>query len=227
MFANTVMFYRISIFIEISSYSGCQLRVMGILERKQRQRKEVRTAILHAAWRLVIKEGWQSLSIRKVAEAIEYSVPVIYSHFENKDAILLEFTKEGFKLLGQALKAARDQEQPVCKKLDAMAHAYWNFAFENKEYYQVMFGLGIPACETVNRIAEIKALSDVMLSVIEDAVASGKHKDADTWLKFHTYWSILHGLVSIQMIQNHNPQGASKEMILQDAIASFTRSLVD
>lgn len=200
---------------------------MGILERKKRQRDEVRTAILQAGWQLVMNKGWQALSIRKIAEAIEYSVPVIYSHFDNKDAILLEFTREGFRLLGQELKVARDREQLVCKKLDAMAHAYWNFAFENKEYYQVMFGLGIPACETVNRITEIKALSDVILMVIEEAIASGKHKDADKWLKFHTYWSILHGLVSIQMIQSHNPEGTSKEMILQDAIASFIRSLVD
>ena len=57
---------------------------MGITERKLRQKEEVRTSILRAAWQLVEQEGWQALSIRKIAEAIEYSVPVIYDHFKNK-----------------------------------------------------------------------------------------------------------------------------------------------
>ena len=61
---------------------------MGITDRKLRQKEEVRTSILDTAWEIVVTEGWQSFSIRKVADAIEYSVPVIYSHFENKDAIL-------------------------------------------------------------------------------------------------------------------------------------------
>jgi AcrR family transcriptional regulator len=65
---------------------------MGIAERKIRQKEEVRTSILSAAWKLVVQEGWQALSIRKIADAIEYSVPVIYDHFQNKEAILEEFT---------------------------------------------------------------------------------------------------------------------------------------
>ena len=66
---------------------------MGITERKERQRKEVRDSILQSAWQLVNEEGWQNLSIRKIADAIEYSVPVVYDHFENKEAILSEFNR--------------------------------------------------------------------------------------------------------------------------------------
>lgn len=79
---------------------------MGIVERKLRQKEEMRTSILEAAWKLVQQDGWQSLSIRKIADAIEYSVPVIYYHFENKEAILLEFTREGFQLLTQKVSEA-------------------------------------------------------------------------------------------------------------------------
>ena len=80
---------------------------MGITDRKLRQKEEVRASILDTAWELVVTEGWQSFSIRKIADAIEYSVPVIYSHFENKDAILLEFNRKGFRLLAEALAAAK------------------------------------------------------------------------------------------------------------------------
>ena len=80
---------------------------MGIAERKLRQKEEVRASILRAASKLVEKEGWQALSIRKIADAIEYSVPVIYDHFENKEALLLEFTKRGFQRLNEELAKAK------------------------------------------------------------------------------------------------------------------------
>ncbi len=113
------------------------------VECKQKHKDEVKTSILQAAWQLVKAEGWQALSIRKMADAIEYSVPVIYSHFENKEAILLEFTKEGFALLSYKLQEAKDTHQQPDHQLEAMAAAYWDFAFEHKEYYQLMFGLGM------------------------------------------------------------------------------------
>ena len=84
---------------------------MGITDRKQRQKEEVRVNILETAWEMIVTDGWQSFSIRKVADAIEYSVPVIYSHFENKDAILLEFNRKGFQLLAEALAKAKTGER--------------------------------------------------------------------------------------------------------------------
>ena len=88
---------------------------MGITERKERQRKEVRDSILNSAWQLVNEEGWQNLSIRRIADAIEYSVPVVYDHFENKEAILSEFNRRGFKLLGDKLNEAKEQNTPATK----------------------------------------------------------------------------------------------------------------
>src|SRR3981081_936074 len=116
---------------------------MGISDRKLRQKQEVRASILDTAWEMVLTEGWQSFSIRKIADAIEYSVPVIYSHFENKDAILLEFNRKGFQLLTDGLMLAKAAKAYPADQIRAMGRAYWDFAFENKEYYQLMFGLGM------------------------------------------------------------------------------------
>lgn len=63
----------------------------GVHERRQREKESVRANILQAAFNLAKTEGWASLSMRKIADAIEYSAPVVYDHFENKDAILLKF----------------------------------------------------------------------------------------------------------------------------------------
>ena len=198
---------------------------MGIAERKLRQKEEFRASILEAAWLQVLADGWQSLSIRKIADAIEYSVPVIYNHFDNKEAILLEFTKEGFQKLADRLQEVKDQHTDPSVQLEAIANAYWDFAFEHKEYYQLMFGLGIPACEMVNQIAEMKTMTMIMISTIKAAIAGSENPLADHFLKYHTYFSILHGLVSIQMIQKEGKPDEEKRMILQDAISGFIKSL--
>lgn len=198
---------------------------MGITERKARQKEELKSLILKEAWDIVKAEGVQALSIRKIADAIEYSVPVVYTHFENKEGILLEFTQQGYHLLNQHLKKAIKSKQDPNEQIVAMARAYWNFAFKQKEFYQIMFGLGIPACERVNEVAEMKTMSDLFILVIESSIASGKNKQADKYLKFHTFWSILHGIVSIQMVADASHSDEMNQLILEDAVAGFIKSL--
>ncbi len=198
---------------------------MGIVERKQRQKEEVRGSILRAAWALVLAEGWQALSIRKIADAIEYSVPVIYNHFENKEAILLEFTREGFQLLNAQLEEAKQKHSSPAKQLEAMAYAYWNFAFANKEYYQLMYGLGMPTCEIVRQIPEMNKFSTTLQETIKELIANSKNPHADHFLKFHTYWSMLHGLISINMTGRSEAPDKLNQLVLQDAIEGFIKNL--
>lgn len=199
---------------------------MGIAERKLRQKEEFRASILEAAWLQVLTDGWQSLSIRKIADAIEYSIPVIYNYFENKEAILLEFTREGFQKLADVLQQVKGQHSDPATQLEAMANAYWDFAFDHKEYYQLMFGLGIPACDRVNQVAEMKYMTSMMISGIQEAIAISSHKNAELYLKYHTYFSILHGLVSIQMIEKDGKPAEENRRILQDAVSGFIKSLI-
>ena len=84
---------------------------MGITDRRIREKAKIRTAILETAWQMVKDEGWQSLSIRKIADAIEYSVPVIYDHFENKEAILFEFAKQGFQVMAKKVGQAKEKKE--------------------------------------------------------------------------------------------------------------------
>jgi AcrR family transcriptional regulator len=207
---------------------------MGITERRIRQKEEVRSAILESAWALVKEEGWQSLSIRKIADAIEYSVPVIYSHFESKDAILMEFNRDGFRLLSEDLAAAKAAHQDPCKQLEAIAQAYWDFAFTNREYYQLMYGLGMPTCETVRQIPEIQQFAHIVQSTLVAIIANSRNPDAEPFLKYHTFWSILHGLISINMMDNamnsmDNPVKYNDcgPLVLQDAVAGFIKALKD
>lgn len=194
---------------------------MGIQERRQRQKEEVKASILQAAWAIVEADGWQALSIRKVADAIEYSVPVIYDHFENKEAILAEFTRRGFRLLteqiGQAIATTKSPE----KQIEAIAGAYWAFAFGHKEYYQLMYGLGMPGCEAVNGISELKEFVGLVAQPITALIEKSGNKKAAVHLKVHSFWSMLHGLISINMMGNSVNRDEMNQMVLKDFISGF------
>ena len=69
---------------------------MGIRERRQRQRQELRGGILAAAREIASTEGWRAVTIRRIAERIEYSPPVLYEYFDSKDDILLELARMGY-----------------------------------------------------------------------------------------------------------------------------------
>ena len=207
---------------------------MGITDRKLRQKEEVRASILETAWEMIVTEGWHSFSIRKIADAIEYSVPVIYSHFENKDAILLEFNRKGFQLLTDSLILAKAGQDNPSNQIRAMGRAYWDFAFQNKEYYQLMFGLGIPTCETVSKIPAMATFSEVITSSIVAMVPAGKQPSFNPFLKYQSFWSMLHGLVSINMStigrtattpKTGNEPESLPLLVLEDVMCSFIRGI--
>ncbi len=198
---------------------------MGITERRLRQKEEIRSSILSTAWQMVKEEGWQSLSIRRIADAIEYSVPVIYDHFENKEAILLEFGKEGFGLLIKKLQQAKKKSNDPAEQLKVIADAYWNFAFKNKEYYQLMFGLGIACCETDKCIPEKSVFRDLVMEPINIILTENKKKGVNACLKYHTFWSVMHGLISIKMISYSEVADELNKMVLDDAIEGFIKNL--
>jgi len=205
--------------------------IMGIAERKERQKKEVRDSILESAWKLVNEEGWQNLSIRKIADAIEYSVPVVYDHFENKEAILTVFNRRGFVLLGDEIRAAKAGHKAPKEQLAAIAYAYWDFAFDHKEYYQLMFGLGMPGCEELANVPELIAFIGVIGSTIGQIVMDAG-KEANIQLKVRSFWSMIHGLVSINLMAPPSAhagvtQDQMNKMILKDFIVGFIKALTE
>ena len=159
--------------------------------------------------------------MRKIAEAIEYSAPVIYDHFQNKEAILLEFTKEGFRILNERLEKAKSQFTDPAKQLEAMAYAYWHFAFENQEYYQLMYGLGMPGCEMVQEIAELKTFTEIIMSSLKEMINNSNNKLTDPYLKFRTFWSMIHGLISINMMGKKSSVNELNTMVLDDFMNGF------
>lgn len=175
---------------------------MTELTRREREIQELRNKIIEQSWIIIANEGWQALSIRKIADAIEYSVPIIYRHFENKEAILAHFSKEGYLMLGNHIASTVSKELPGHTRIKAIAKAYWEFAVENSHHYRIMFGLGLPACETIDSTEEMKLISNYMLEAITETLDLAQNTNADKYLKLKTFWSMLHGFIAIELLSN-------------------------
>ena len=130
-------------------------------------------------------------------------------------------TRQGFQKLNEELAKAKKRSAQPEKQLEAIAYSYWEFAFDNKAYYQVMYGLGMPSCETISQIGELKTFSDLILEPIKNLIAAGNNKNADPVLKLHTFWSMLHGMISINMMNNNEAKEELNQMVIQDFIVGF------
>ena len=195
---------------------------MGSKERIQRLKDETRVNILDAAYKIVKEQGWQALSMRKIADEIEYTAPIIYEYFSNKDAILAELNKKGFLSLAKAIKVARDSHQNPGEQIEAMWMAYWNFAFESKELYQLMFGVSM-SCYPWQKSPESEVPANLIVEVIRQLLED-KASDEEICLKYYTFWSIVHGLVSINLV-NRGQSDEVNRKVLKGAIDGIIASI--
>ena len=195
---------------------------MGSKERITRLKEETRENILDAALEIVKEEGWQSLSMRKIADKIEYTAPIIYEYFANKEGILLELTRTGYIILGADVRAAMATTSNPAEQLEAMWIAYWNFAFANKELYQLMYGVDMICCEMKKSMPEAESSNKLFFDTIEDLIKAENVSEDFVCRKFYTFWSIIHGLISINLVNKGRGQEMN-EMILKDALKGIIK----
>jgi AcrR family transcriptional regulator len=115
---------------------------MGIKERQERDREAVRRAILDAARELFVAEGFQNVSIRKIAERIEYSPAAIYGYFPSKDDIFFALAEEGFRLLGNPASVREDPLLANASRVERLRAIFWRlyeFSREQPQYFALMF----------------------------------------------------------------------------------------
>lgn len=197
---------------------------MASKDRILRLKEETRSNILCAAFGIVKEEGWQALSMRKIAEKIEYTAPIIYEYFANKEAILGELNVKGYRMLTRQMQEAADKVVTPEDKLESAWMAYWNFAFAEKELYQLMFGVLMNCCATSD-CPELKGPNDLVNELISQITTDTEGPESDMCRWYYTYWSIVHGLVSINLT-NRGTSDQLNRRILKDAIRGITKAIV-
>ena len=111
---------------------------MGVKERRERERVETRDKILEAARELFIDEGYDGVSMRQIADKIEYSPTAIYVHFKDKDELFLEICHQDYRLLAHSMVSLAQVADPV-QRLRKIGAAYIEFGLNNPNHYRRMF----------------------------------------------------------------------------------------
>jgi AcrR family transcriptional regulator len=165
---------------------------LGVTERKSRERAEREQRIIAAARRIAEGEGWNAVTIRRLADEIEHSQPVLYSHFANRDAIVRAVALGGFRDLAGTLRNAGDGSAGRRAARERVAQAYLAFAREQPALYEAMFVL-----PTELRFAQAdsgSALKDAFAALAAVVASSG----SDIELATETFWAALHGLAELE-----------------------------
>src|SRR6185437_510078 len=170
-------------------------------ERRERERAQRRQVIVNAARELAEAEGWEAVTTRRLADAIEYSQPVLYSHFEGKDAIVSAVALEGFGELAAVLHDARERAGSPRAEPRAVASAYLEFARANPALYEAMFTLRV---DLTFAGSDTPAPLHAGFAELREALAPlAGDRDAETFTE--VAWSGLHGLATLSQAGRLRP----------------------
>jgi AcrR family transcriptional regulator len=180
---------------------------LGVKERQEREREAVARAILDAARELFVAEGYRNVSIRKIAERIEYSPAAIYGYFESKDDIFLALAEEGFRML-----FAPSHEPPAVDSIERIRAGFWRlyeFSKEHPEYYALMFlDRSVPPISNDwQRFGFVHEMKGRFAAHIQSVIDAGLlHRDTQADAAFRILMAAIHGVAAIRLCGRLGPK---------------------
>lgn len=189
---------------------------MGISERKEKQKTEIRRQILDASMKLFVEEGFENVSIRKIADLIEYSPTTVYLYFKDKDEILFNVHEICFQRLAEYNVDLWGIKNPLIR-LHKMGENYIRFGLENPAFYDLMFIQRSPMT-AVERMVDCEWKSgDVILGRLKDTIKECMDMDlivkGDVDAVSMAIWSMVHGLVSLAIRDRFNKLVAPEKVV--------------
>ncbi|MET7682314.1 TetR/AcrR family transcriptional regulator [Streptomyces sp. NPDC005423] len=171
---------------------------MSTSTRRARERANTRERIIEAALHVLETEGVAALTIRRIATDVEYSAPVVYQHFANKDALVLELVAYGHRLMLTEFRRAA-QESDTDQRMMRIASQYVRFAGEHPHLFQVMNDPVVDADER-RRLAE--PVVDVLKELLTTWSAAHDVVLADFDQACEILWGTLYGIASLGYLGN-------------------------
>ncbi len=179
---------------------------MGSSERKERQKAKLQQQILDAAREITIRDGFAALTMRKIADAIEYAPGTIYLYFENRDEIAIQLCRQGYQELLDCLQPTATIPDPY-DRLRAIASAYMDFGLANTATYRLIFMEDPKFTNAV--LSEVPIDSSdgagmksfqLLVTIFDDMKAKGRLSiDADSARLAEIFWTSLHGILSLKL----------------------------
>jgi AcrR family transcriptional regulator len=195
---------------------------MSVQERKERERAERERLIVATARELAEQQGWDAVTTRRLAERIDYSQPVLYSHFRGKREIIGAVALEGAAELAAALRSAAAAADGPRARATALARAYLDFAARNPAVYDAMFQLdgGLPFAQA-DTPEPLKDAFAALLESLDEVAGEGVHPGLFTEL----FWAALHGLATLTRAGRLPPEDTGRRTeLLVDRLAVLRRT---
>jgi AcrR family transcriptional regulator len=184
-----------------------------IAERKLRDKQARRAQILSAARRIAELEGWSNVTVRRLADEISYSQPVLYAHFENRDGILAAVAIEGFQELGLAMEKVRKRVKRG-STVESVAAAYLQFAASSPALYEVMFSLSLSVpFGAAATPPELRFAFSQLLQLFQEQSSKSE-------VLSELFWASLHGIAELTRTKRF-PPSRQKER-LREIVLLFT-----
>jgi AcrR family transcriptional regulator len=207
---------------------------MGTQERRERQRDEVRTKIMDAARELFAKQGVEAVSMRKIAEAIEYSPTAIYLHFADKDALLEQLCAHDFDALAYTFREAASIKDPI-ERIKALGYKFMKFGLKYPNHFRFMFMTpskhekGIPPGQLEKRGDPERDSYAQLLHAVQEAMAAGRFRPElkDENLVAQTFAAAVNGVVALQIGMGNDAwiEWASLEKRMQTMLDAIMRGM--
>jgi AcrR family transcriptional regulator len=169
---------------------------MGVIERREREREEVRQKILDAARDLFVTEGYEKVTMRRIAEAIEYSPTAIYLHFEDKDDLVLSLCRQDFGRLLATFEEEAPPADPV-EWIRQLGRAYVRFGLQNPHHYRFMF-MTRKSPEYLPQPTDPGHESfDVLRQAVQKAIDTGAFRPGNAATIAQVLWCATHGAIAL------------------------------
>jgi AcrR family transcriptional regulator len=190
---------------------------MSVLDRKQRERAERERLIVATARELAEQQGWDAVTTRRLAERIEYSQPVLYSHFRGKREIIGAVALEGAAEMAVAVRAAASTANSPRERVAALARAYLDFAERNPAVYDALFQLdGGLAYAQEDTPQPLKDAFAALMESLGEVAGDGVHPGLFT----EVFWASLHGLATLTRVGRLPPEVTEQRVeLLVDRLA--------
>jgi AcrR family transcriptional regulator len=201
---------------------------MGVKERKARQKKFLRQEILDAASELFVREGFENVSMRRIADKIEYSPTTIYLYFKDKAELLENVCHETFGRLSQRLAKITDQPGDPLDRLKRGLVAYIEFGIENPHHYRATFMMPVPegfdSKKHINPDSPGMQAFDFMRRCVFDCLSAGKLRVKDAELASQVLWAGIHGITSLLITHEHFPW-VGREKVIHSTVDTLVKGL--
>jgi AcrR family transcriptional regulator len=181
---------------------------MGTVERRAREREAVRARILDAAREVFVRDGYEAVTMRKIADRIEYTPAALYRHFPDKEALLAALVQADFGVFAARFRDSAGVADPV-ERIRQAGLAYVGFAVAQPNHYRLLFMTPRPALRPRGEGAEDagREAYGFLRRAVEEAVAAGRFRPGldDVGLLTHSLWAAVHGVASLHVAFHDQP----------------------